>query len=97
MILVLKQWLPKVPAVLVAVLVGIAGSLAFSLADKGVKVVGTLPQGIPAPSIPLVPLSDLVLLFLGALGISLVALTDTISNATSFAERRGRRSTAIGR
>lgn len=88
-ILVLKKLLPRVPAVLVAVLVGIGATIAFSLAEKGVKVVGTLPQGIPAPSIPHVALSDMLMLAVGAFGIALVALTDTISNATSFAERRG--------
>jgi high affinity sulfate transporter 1 len=88
-ILVLKRLLPRVPAVLVAVLVGIAATVIFGLADEGVKVVGVLPQGIPAPAVPSVELSDLLPLAAGAFGIALVALTDTISNATSFAERRG--------
>ena len=88
-ILVLKKLVPKVPAVLVAVLVGIAATIAFSLAEQGVDVVGVLPQGFPAPSFPGVELADLPLLAVGAFGIALVALTDTISNATSFAERRG--------
>jgi MFS superfamily sulfate permease-like transporter len=37
----------------------------------------------------MVPFDDLLPLVAGAFGIALVALTDTISNATSFAERRG--------
>ncbi|HEY7815295.1 MAG TPA: SulP family inorganic anion transporter, partial [Nakamurella sp.] len=40
-------------------------------------------------TIPSVPLSDLGLLFAGALGIALVSLTDTISTASAFAGRRG--------
>jgi high affinity sulfate transporter 1 len=88
-ILVLTRWLPKVPAVLVAVVLAIGASLALDLQAQGVKVVGTLPQGLPSFTIPIVGLQDLGLLVIGALGIALVALTDTISTATSFADRRG--------
>ena len=88
-ILLMKRFIPRIPGVLVAVILGIAATAYFDLAAKGVKVVGTLPQGIPAPSIPFVPVGDALALAAGAFGIALVALTDTISNATSFAERRG--------
>jgi MFS superfamily sulfate permease-like transporter len=88
-ILVLTRWLPKVPAVLVAVVLAIVASIALDLQAQGVKVVGTLPQGLPSFTIPIVSLQDLGLLVIGALGIALVALTDTISTATSFADRRG--------
>ena len=88
-ILVVKRVLPKVPAVLVAVVLAIVASLLWNLGEQGVKLVGVLPQGVPAPSIPVVSASDFLLLAAGAVGIALVALTDTISTATSFAERRG--------
>jgi high affinity sulfate transporter 1 len=87
--IVLGRVLPKVPAVLVAVVVDIVLSIALSLAERGVAVVGPLDQGLPAFTIPTVGFSDLTLLLVGALGISLVALADTISTATSFAERQG--------
>ena len=88
-ILVLSRWLPKVPAVLVAVVLAIVISVGLDLQAKGVKVVGPLPEGLPHFSIPIVSLQDAGLLFIGAFGIALVALTDTISTATSFADRRG--------
>ena len=88
-ILVLGKVLPKIPAVLIAVLAGIAATTAFSLGSKGVKLVGTLPQGFPPLTIPHVALADLPLLLTGALGITLVALTDTISTSAAFAERTG--------
>jgi high affinity sulfate transporter 1 len=88
-ILALKRWLPKIPGVLVAVIFAIAVTAAMGLADEGVKVVGVLPQGFPAFTWPAVGLSDVLLLVAGALSISLVALTDTISTASSFAARRG--------
>jgi high affinity sulfate transporter 1 len=87
-ILLLTRWLPKVPAVLVAVVLAIAISVAFDLQAKGVKVIGTLPEGLPSFTIPIVSFQDLALLLAGAMGISLVALADTISTATSFAERQ---------
>jgi high affinity sulfate transporter 1 len=89
LILVLTRAVPKIPAVLVAVVAAIALSLLLDLESRGVSVVGALPQGLPQFTVPAVGLSDLALLLAGAAGISLVALADTISTATSFAERRG--------
>ena len=88
-ILVLGRFLPKVPAVLVSVVLAMVLSLALGLQQRGVKVIGTLPQGLPSFHVPLLGLSDLVLITAGAFGIALVALADTISTATSFAERVG--------
>jgi len=88
-ILVLQRWLPKVPAVLVMVVLAIAATTVFSLADHGVSLVGVLPKGFPPLTIPHVRLSDLGPLFAGALGIALVSLADTISTASAFAARTG--------
>ena len=88
-ILVLQRWLPKVPGVLVAVVVSIGAAVVFDLASHGVSLVGTLPQGLPPFTVPSVSASDFGLLVAGALGISLVALTDTISTASAFAARSG--------
>ena len=88
LILALGRWLPRIPGILVAVVVAIAASGVFNLSDHGVSLVGTLPKGFPPLTVPS-PVSDLPLLFAGALGIALVALTDTISTASSFATRTG--------
>ena len=89
LILVLQRWLPKVPAVLIAVVLAIAATTVFSLADHGVSLVGVLPKGFPPLTIPSVRLADLGPLFAGALGIALVSLADTISTASAFAARTG--------
>src|SRR5437773_162877 len=81
-ILVLQRWLPKVPAVLIMVVLAIASTTVFSLADHGVSLVGVLPKGFPPLTIPHVGLSDLGPLFGGALGIALVSLADTILTAS---------------
>jgi high affinity sulfate transporter 1 len=88
-ILVLQRWLPKVPAVLIAVVLAIAATTVFHLADHGVSLVGVLPKGFPPFTIPSVRLADLGPLFAGALGIALVSLADTISTASAFAARTG--------
>lgn len=87
--LVLQRWLPKIPGVLVAVVLSIGAAVLFDLGGHGVALVGTLPQGLPPFTVPSVSVSDLGLLVAGALGISLVALTDTISTASVFASRSG--------
>ena len=86
---VLQKTMPRLPAVLVAVIVGIGASPYLDLPSKGVKVVGNLPQGFPPLTIPLVSIADIGLLVAGALGITLVALADTISTATAYARRTG--------
>ena len=89
LILVLQRWLPKIPAVLIMVVLAIAATTVFSLADHGVSLVGVLPKGFPPLTIPDIHVSDLALLFGGALGIALVSLADTISTASAFAARTG--------
>ena len=89
LILVLERALPKVPAVLLAVVLSILAVNLFDLTASGVSVVGPLPSGFPPFTIPDVSLSDLSLLVAGALGIVFVALADTISTASAFAARAG--------
>ena len=89
LILVLQRWLPKVPAVLIMVVLAIAATSVFSLASHGVDLVGVLPKGFPPLTLPHVGLADLAPLLGGALGIALVSLADTISTATAFAARTG--------
>src|SRR5499427_10664488 len=57
LILVLQRWLPKVPAVLVMVVLAIAATSVFSLASRGVDLVGVLPKGFPPLTVPHVHLS----------------------------------------
>ena len=88
-VMVLKRLKPNVPGILIAVVVAILISMAFSLGTKGVAVVGVLPQGFPVPSFPHVSLASLPLLAAAALGMALVTIGDTISTSAGFAARRG--------
>jgi high affinity sulfate transporter 1 len=89
LVLVLQRWLPKVPAVLVMVVLAIALSSIVGLGDRGVSLIGVLPQGFPPLTIPTVRWSDVGPLFAGALAIAVVSLADTISTSTAFAQRSG--------
>jgi len=88
-ILGLKWWRPSVPGILIGVVVAMLVSLVLDLAARGVDVVGVLPQGFPMPSLPAVELDDLPLLIGGAIGITLVAVGDTVSVSSGFAAKRG--------
>ncbi len=85
----LQRVMPKVPGVLVAVILSIIAADLFHLGQHGVELVGTLPQGFPPFTLPGVGLSDLPLLIGGAAGIALVALADTIATSSAFADRTG--------
>jgi len=89
LILILKQRKSRVPGVLAAVIVSIVAVSLFDLTAQGVKVVGTLPQGFPRPSLPTIEWSAFPVLLATAFGISLVAIGDTISTSVGFAARRG--------
>jgi len=89
LILVLQHWLPKVPAILIAVVAAIAATWVLDLGARGVDLVGPLPKGFPPLTLPHASWSQSALLLVGALGITLVSLTDTISTASSFAARTG--------
>jgi high affinity sulfate transporter 1 len=85
-ILLSRRASPRIPGVLAAVVAGMAAVVVFDLAGD-VALVGELPQGLPSLALPDVGLADLPLLVAGALGITLVSLTDTISTSASFAAR----------
>jgi high affinity sulfate transporter 1 len=89
LILILKRRRSRIPGVLAAVIVSIVSVSLLDLTAQGVKVVGTLPQGFPRPSLPVIEWSTLPVLLATAFGISLVAIGDTISTSVGFAARRG--------
>ena len=84
-LLVLRRVMPRLPAALVVVIVGIGLSWALDLQAHGVAVVGTVPAGLPNLAIPSVAWQDLVKLMPAAVGIFLVCFADEILTARSFA------------
>jgi high affinity sulfate transporter 1 len=88
-LLVLPRFTRVLPAVLVGIVVATVVSALFDLHAHGVSTVGTLPRGIPRPSIPWTKFSDIGPLMIAAVGITLVSLADTIATSSSFGARRG--------
>lgn len=83
--------LPRLPVPLIGVLLATAVTAAFSLRDKGVRVVGEVPPGLPAPDLPAVSAADLAALLLPAVGVTVVSYSDNVLTARAFATRNGYR------
>ena len=90
-ILVLKRYLPRVPAALLVV--GAAGVVVAvsSLTDHGVAVVGSIPSGIPSLGMPELGRHDIRALLPTALGIAVVGYSDNVITARSVGNRLGYR------
>ncbi len=87
-ILVMRRLRWPVPGVLVVVVVGMLVTWIWGL-DDAVPVVGTLPQGLPAPALGGLQWSDVLHLAGPAAGIALVAFTDSAVLSRTLAARRG--------
>jgi high affinity sulfate transporter 1 len=90
-LLLLKRFLPKVPAPLLAAALGCIVVYALNLNSSGVAVVGAVPAGFQAPLIPSVNTTDLSPLLFGAAGISLVSFCSMMTTARGFAAKNGYR------
>jgi len=91
LILALRAWKPAVPGALIAVAVATIAVEAFDLVQEGVSVLGALPSGLPALTLPSPTLHEAAALIAPAAGIALVAAADTIASARAFAQRGGYR------
>src|SRR6185436_3459632 len=86
-ILLLKNYL-RVPGILIAVVgaTAIVGSL--NLATRAdVSVLGPLPQGLPAFTIPWINQSDIVPVLIGGAAVALVSFADTSVLSRAYAAR----------
>ncbi|MCP5026908.1 MAG: STAS domain-containing protein [Actinomycetia bacterium] len=84
LVLLTRFFAPRLPGMLVAVVMAMAVVGWFGLNDE-IAVVGDLPSGFPAPSIPTVPVDDLPALIVSAFAISFVTLTDTTALSRGMA------------
>ena len=84
----LRRFLPIVPGALIVVVAAITLSWLFDFASHGVAVVGPVPGGLPRPTLPTPPLSDVLALAPAALGLFLVSFADEILTARAFAGKR---------
>jgi high affinity sulfate transporter 1 len=85
MLRALKRIAPKVPAPLVAMVVGIVASATLGLQERGVALLGAIPAGLPPLTIPDVETSDIEPLVLGAIGLALISYNSAMVTARGFA------------
>ena len=77
----------RVPGPIVVLIGAIAVSYVFDIANKGVKVVGSIPSGLPALAVPAATWQDIGAIVPLALGMALVMFSDTVVTARAFATR----------
>jgi len=90
----MKHFVPKAPAPLLAVAAAIGGAYMLNLGNRGVELVGHIPEGLPTLVRP--DLSLISVLWPGALGIALMSFTETIAAGRAFA-RKGEPTPRAGR
>ena len=88
-ILLLRRW-PRLPGLLIAVVAATLAVSVFGLdGPAGVAVLGPLPQGLPALSLPGITLADLGQVLVGGTAVAMVAFADTSVLSRSYAARLG--------
>ena len=89
-VIVLLKDSKRLPGILIAVVGATIIVAALDLgAHYGVKVLGPLPQGLPAFAIPWIGYSDLAPVLLGGSAIALVSFADTSVLSRTYAARLG--------
>lgn len=74
-----------------AIIVAIVGVTGFNLDQAGVKVVGSIPQGLPGLTLPTLDLDLAMQLLPAALLISLVGFVESVSVGQTLAAKRRQR------
>jgi high affinity sulfate transporter 1 len=85
---------PRLPTSLVVVLLGILLMSVTNLSDRGVAIVGDIPQGLPAFGIPEFTLSDIGELLPLALAVFILAYVEGMAMVRTFANKRQYRADA---
>ncbi len=79
----------RIPGALVALVGSLAAVAALGLGDRGVALVGSLPPGLPALSVPRATAADLTALIPTAVPIFFVTLAQTAATSRGFAVAGG--------
>ena len=89
LLLGLRRFAPKIPSALVACIVAVVASAGLGLEHRGVAVVGSLPAGLPAFTLPQFEWRDLQSLLPAVIGIALLSYTEVILLARAFGAKNG--------
>ena len=83
----LRRAFPRIPAAIVVVVGGVVATGALGLEERGVRIVGDVPAGLPSLVVPSVPTADLIALLPFAAVLALVSFAESIAIAKSIAGR----------
>lgn len=86
-IVFIKKWNRKIPSAIIAVTIGILAVFFFNLEEKGVAVVGVIPEGLPSFQLLNFDSTLIKPLFPIALTLALVAFMEAISVAKAIEEK----------
>ncbi|NOX09853.1 MAG: sulfate permease [Gammaproteobacteria bacterium] len=89
--ILLKRFAPRVPGVLTAVVVTTVLSWYVNFDEQGGRVVGSIPEGLPAFAIPAIDLTAVLNLMSVAVTIALIGFMEAISIAKAMAARTRQR------
>ncbi len=90
LILFLKRF-ERIPGILIAVIIATLVVSVLHLDQSGVKVLGQIPQGLPAFVVPWASDADLVKILLGGCAVALISFADTSVLSRTFAARTNTR------
>ncbi len=84
-----RKFVPRLPAALVALVVGIGLVTIFDLDSVGVSIVGDIPAGLPPIGLPAIGLGDISALIPAALAVVIVGYAESIAAARNYASKHG--------
>jgi len=83
----LRRFTPQLPGPLIVVIGAIIVSSIFNLKEYGVAVVGEIASGLPSFQVPIITLSDILVIFPAAIAISVILFTDGTLTGRVFAKK----------
>ncbi|MFW5972619.1 MAG: SulP family inorganic anion transporter [Bacteroidota bacterium] len=88
-LMILRSRAPRLPGALVVVAVSTVGVWLLDLTAYGVSIVGNVPKGLPAPTLPAFGMENISALVPAALTIGLVGFMESIAVAKVYASKHG--------
>jgi SulP family sulfate permease len=85
----MKRFLPKVPGALVVLVLMTVIVAALHLDERGLRVLGDLPSGLPALTLPAIGFADYVKLLPGAFAIVAITLCEGLLLVGGYARKYG--------
>ena len=87
LLFIIEKYLPKVPAAITVLVLAIIVSALLDLESYGIHIVGEIPAGLPTLGMPGITMEQIASLIPGALAIMLVAYSESIATARSYASK----------